>query len=858
MKNFFLSLLTILIFNFGANAQTFEWANLRGSLGTDYVYGISSDNQGNIYNVGTYTNPTNDFDPGSGTLTLPHAGNECGFIQKLDASGNLVWAKSLYTAPNDKQVIIDIQVASNGDLYITGTFRGTVDFDMGAGTASLTSQNSGATSSGFILKLDAAGNYIWAKQFLSMDCTVQRVAIESGGNIIVTGWFAGFIDLDPSSTAASNRTAQYDKEAFVVKLDASGTYIWGEVVGGPVGSAAGVSVIGRDVKVDSNGDIFVLVSHNATAGLEYTNDTANTDFSTSTTVHKGNVLLKVSSTDGSLSNSRVFYGSTTIALEMAIDTNDNIYVTGFYRHDIFSNDNSGTQIFLMSAPGSINGDRYFVISFANDLTYRWGHGALNTNSMFSRGYSISINSQNQIAIGGFASAQFPDVDPNVSSTVALSSPTGAGNRMAQTIIYDSQGNYVSSFAVGGNSQFNQIQKIYYDNNDNLYLGGYIESNTNYLNPFGAPTNIPLIGGRDAFLVKIGMPCVVNIPDANFKTYLVGNTAINTNGDTEIQCSEASAFTGLIDCGNLSISDLTGIEAFTSLTNLYCHTNSLNSLDVTQNTALTYLDCNNNSISSLDVTQNTALTRLYCYTNSINSLDVTQNTVLERLSCNNNSISNLDVTQNTALTQLWCHTNSINSLDVTQNTVLTYLKCNDNSLSSLDVIQNTALTRLDCNNNSISSLDVTQNTALNILFCHANSLISLNVANGNNSNFIAFNATSNLNLTCIEVDNVAYSTTNWTNIDATTSFGLNCGAVGITEPIAPNNLSIYPNPTTSHITINNEELNIENILIMDVTGKVITSSITTSTTIYVNNLIKGIYFLQVQTDKGLFTNKFIKE
>ena len=72
---------------------------------------------------------------------------------------------------------------------------------------------------------------------------------------------------------------------------------------------------------------------------------------------------------------------------------------------------------------------------------------------------------------------------------------------------------------------------------------------------------------------------VYIPDANFKSYLVNTTAINTNGDSEIQVSEASAFTGVIICPSQNISDLTGIEAFTALTLLNCGFNQLTSLDV---------------------------------------------------------------------------------------------------------------------------------------------------------------------------------------------------------------------------------------------------------------------------------------
>ena len=89
---------------------------------------------------------------------------------------------------------------------------------------------------------------------------------------------------------------------------------------------------------------------------------------------------------------------------------------------------------------------------------------------------------------------------------------------------------------------------------------------------------------------------VYIPDANFKAHLVGNSAINTNSDTEIQVSEASAFDGGIICESLSIWDLTGIEAFTALDSLNCSSNWIQSflIDISQNTALTYLNYANNA------------------------------------------------------------------------------------------------------------------------------------------------------------------------------------------------------------------------------------------------------------------------
>ena len=113
------------------------------------------------------------------------------------------------------------------------------------------------------------------------------------------------------------------------------------------------------------------------------------------------------------------------------------------------------------------------------------------------------------------------------------------------------------------------------------------------------------------LPMIGLGQNVYIPDSIFKAYLTGAggtgsaIGINTNGDTEIQISEATAFSGAICCNFLNISDLTGIEAFTALTELCCFGNNLTSLDISNNTALTSLQCQSNQLTSLDVSNNTA-------------------------------------------------------------------------------------------------------------------------------------------------------------------------------------------------------------------------------------------------------------
>jgi Leucine-rich repeat (LRR) protein len=155
------------------------------------------------------------------------------------------------------------------------------------------------------------------------------------------------------------------------------------------------------------------------------------------------------------------------------------------------------------------------------------------------------------------------------------------------------------------------------------------------------------------LPMFGFAQIVNIPDANFKSYLVNNKAINTNGDNQIQVSEASAFNGAMYCNNLHISNLTGIEAFTALTRFYCRNNQLTSLDVSKNTALIYFCCDINQLTSLDVRKNTALTLLSCDLNQLRRLNVSKNTTLISLSCYDNQLTSLDLRKNTALTQLLC-------------------------------------------------------------------------------------------------------------------------------------------------------------------------------------------------------------
>lgn len=117
-----------------------------------------------------------------------------------------------------------------------------------------------------------------------------------------------------------------------------------------------------------------------------------------------------------------------------------------------------------------------------------------------------------------------------------------------------------------------------------------------------------------------------------------------------------------------------------------------------NAALTELWCFSNQLISLDVSRCAALTELWCYSNQLISLDVTRCAALTILECSLNQLISLDVSGCTALTELWCPSNQLPSLDVSMCTSLTRLGCYSNQLPSLDVSMCTALTELWCDSN----------------------------------------------------------------------------------------------------------------------------------------------------------------
>lgn len=218
----------------------FLWAKAMGGGGYEYGMSVSVDKEGNIITTGVY-HETADFDPGPGVYNLVSQGWTDVFVSKLDATGNFLWVKSLGGGEEDfsRSVVTN----DEGDIYVAGYLYGPGgDFDPGPGVFNLTVN--GYAADIFLTKLDAGGNFVWAKSFGSTDDDVGlALALDVAGNIYMTGGFKGTTDFDPGP-GIYNVTPQGYQDIFILKLDPDANFFWcvgeGSVINYDFGAAIAV------------------------------------------------------------------------------------------------------------------------------------------------------------------------------------------------------------------------------------------------------------------------------------------------------------------------------------------------------------------------------------------------------------------------------------------------------------------------------------------------------------------------------------------------------------------------------------------------------------------------------------------
>ncbi len=244
----------------------FMWAAGMGGNSDDEGYAIALDASNNVYTTGWFTDVA-DFDPGIGVHNLIADGDADAFVLKLDAAGNFIWANRIGGISHESARSIGIDATDH--ILITGSFQDTVDFDPGIGVFELSPAFGAET---FVLKLNAAGNFIWAKSIpATMSGSDRNMALDRAGNIYNTGIFEGTVDFD-AGAAVFNLTSAGDWDVFISKLDASGNFIWAGNMGGATPD------FGLSIAMDDSDNLYSSGTYSGTADFD---PSANTAYLTS-------------------------------------------------------------------------------------------------------------------------------------------------------------------------------------------------------------------------------------------------------------------------------------------------------------------------------------------------------------------------------------------------------------------------------------------------------------------------------------------------------------------------------------------------------------------------------------------------
>ena len=398
------------------------WSERFGDASNQRLLGMATDSDGNVFLTG-YFSGVLDF----GGQELTSAGGSDIFVAKLDPTGKHLWSK--HYGDEQEQYANAIAVDAAGDVYVTGEFKGKVNF----GSAELLSAGS---IDAFLAKLDGgSGSQLWSKKFGdSSDQSGRGVACDSTGNVVVTGSMAGTVGF-----GGPILTSDGGNDVFVAKFQSSGIHSWSVRFGDPGGGAQSAQA----VTIDSNGDPIVVGSFVGGRVLDATNLTSGGGADI--------FVAKLAGASGAVSWATGFgAGSDQLARDVAVDPGDNVILVGSFQGTV---DFGGVQ---MTSSGA---DDAFVAKLDPSGAHVWSQKYGDAMAQVAR--SVAVDGTGNIAVtGGFAGT----VD------FGGSSMTTKGGDDLFIARFDPDGAHLASHAYGDASD-QTGQAIAFDADGNTLVAG---------------------------------------------------------------------------------------------------------------------------------------------------------------------------------------------------------------------------------------------------------------------------------------------------------------------------------------------------------------------------------------------------
>lgn len=428
---------------------------------------------------------------------------------------NLIWARSSGTSSSE--IARSLSVDANGNVYYTGTFQGTMDFDPGPGTFTLSSAGSDDI---YISKMDVNGNFVWARSIGGgLADAPYAIATDQSANVYITGSYNGTVDFDPGAGVSNLISVAATYDAFVLKLDVSGNFVWARSVGG------NDSDHGFGLSVDASSNVFVTGYFNLTGDFD-----PGPGISNLTSAGTDDVFILKLNGSGSFQWARAV-GGTNVDTGYSITTDafGNVIVTGSFNQT--TDFDPGIPVFNLVSAG---GNDVFVLKLNSSGNFVWAKSFGGTSE--DEGRSVCVDPSGNVITCGFFEVSV-DFDPGP-GTYSLTS-----NGVLDAFIskLDPSGTLIwaNNTGAGGNDAAYGVTT---DASGNIYSTGYF-SNTVDFDPGISSYTITSAGQYDVFIDRfdasgnfIWAKCLGGTGDeVAYGIALGGTTTVHTCGNFQNTC-----------------------------------------------------------------------------------------------------------------------------------------------------------------------------------------------------------------------------------------------------------------------------------------------------------------------------------
>ncbi len=496
IQKFYLLLGSFLLMSFSIFSQSFEWGGRFGGISETVVKKMHVDDEGNTYTTGYFTD-TADLDITENEFNLTSNGFYDVFIKKTNPDGGLAWAIGLGNTLFDYGT--GITTDEEGNVYVTGYFDETTDFDPGEEEFELIAQGGGDI---FILKLDSDGNFVWAKTVGGTGYEESNsIGVDELGNVYVMGYLYETVDFDPGEDDFSY-SSQGAADVFVLVLNSTGGFEKVYTFGGDDQDLA------LDMTVKSSSEIFISGFFTGTADLD---PRPFDEYLVSAGGDYAGFTMQIDET-GAITNIANTEGGNITAYSIAVDADNNMYMVGNFNGTVNFAPESGNSDFTFTSNIAFNG---FIMKVLSDGTVAWARQLAADDPTFI--FDVEVGSDGKVHSAGYFGGT-TDFDPSDTEEFMLTQESESASD-AFLVTLDSEGNFISAYQFGGVG-FIDTHQLGMDAEDNIYLSAQFDGTVD-INPLpNAVEEVTSPDFRDSYLLKFSSEVLsaANYQKGDFRLY----------------------------------------------------------------------------------------------------------------------------------------------------------------------------------------------------------------------------------------------------------------------------------------------------------------------------------------------------